>query len=116
MLTTAGPRLHVRGRVRVHRRRRGRPASPEFAALTAVLEAGQPALDAVAAIAGRDGREYGPAQFGPAVPAPARILCLGVNYSEHAIEGGRAVPTWPEAFVRGRDSVLGPYATWSSPR
>jgi 2-keto-4-pentenoate hydratase/2-oxohepta-3-ene-1,7-dioic acid hydratase in catechol pathway len=49
------------------------------------------------------------------VPAPARILCLGVNYSEHAIEGGRAVPTWPEAFVRGRDSVLGPYADLVKP-
>jgi 2-keto-4-pentenoate hydratase/2-oxohepta-3-ene-1,7-dioic acid hydratase in catechol pathway len=37
-------------------------------------------------------------------------LCLGVNYTEHALEGGRAVPTWPETFVRGRESVLGPYA------
>ncbi len=44
------------------------------------------------------------------MPAPERILCLGVNYSEHAIEGGREVPTWPESFVRGRGSVLGPYA------
>ena len=72
-------------------------------------------MDAVRAVAGRDGREYGPADLGPAVPAPARILCLGVNYSEHAIEGGRAVPTWPEAFVRGRDSVLGPYADLVKP-
>jgi acylpyruvate hydrolase len=69
----------------------------------------------VRAVAGRDGREYGPEDLGPAVPAPARILCLGVNYSEHAIEGGRAVPTWPEAFVRGRDSVLGPYADLVKP-
>jgi 2-keto-4-pentenoate hydratase/2-oxohepta-3-ene-1,7-dioic acid hydratase in catechol pathway len=38
-----------------------------------------------------------------------------VNYSEHAIEGGRSVPTWPEAFVRGRDSVLGPYADLVKP-
>jgi acylpyruvate hydrolase len=38
-----------------------------------------------------------------------------VNYSEHAIEGGRAVPTWPEAFVRGGDSVLGPYADLVKP-
>ena len=114
ILTTAGPRLHVRGRsgyIDVAEA----TGIAQFAALTAVLEAGQPALDAVAAIAGRDGREYGPAHFAPAVPAPARILCLGVNYSEHAIEGGRAVPTWPEAFVRGRDSVLGPYADLVKP-
>jgi 2-keto-4-pentenoate hydratase/2-oxohepta-3-ene-1,7-dioic acid hydratase in catechol pathway len=33
-----------------------------------------------------------------------------VNYRAHAIEGGRDVPTWPEAFVRGEGSALGPYA------
>ena len=33
-----------------------------------------------------------------------------MNYREHAIEGGREVPTWPEAFVRGEGSALGPYA------
>ena len=50
-----------------------------------------------------------PADFGPAVPEPPRVLCLGVNYTEHAIEGGRQVPTWPEAFVRGSASVACPY-------
>ncbi len=114
ILTQSGPRLHVRGRsgyVDVA----AETGIPEFTALTAVLEAGSAGLDALRAIAGRDGREYGPADLGPAVPSPARILCLGVNYSEHAIEGGRAVPTWPEAFVRGRDSVLGPYADLVKP-
>jgi 2-keto-4-pentenoate hydratase/2-oxohepta-3-ene-1,7-dioic acid hydratase in catechol pathway len=89
--------------------------NPEFAALATVLRAGPAALDAVRALAGRDGREYGPDDLGPAVPAPERVLCLGVNYSEHAIEGGREVPTWPEAFVRGRDSVLAPYADLVKP-
>jgi 2-keto-4-pentenoate hydratase/2-oxohepta-3-ene-1,7-dioic acid hydratase in catechol pathway len=89
--------------------------NPEFAALATMLRAGPAALDAVRGLAGRDGREYGPDKLGPAVPSPERILCLGVNYSEHAIEGGREVPTWPEAFVRGRDSVLGPYADLVKP-
>jgi 2-keto-4-pentenoate hydratase/2-oxohepta-3-ene-1,7-dioic acid hydratase in catechol pathway len=88
---------------------------PRLASLQSVLEAGQPALDAIAAVAGRDGREAGPADFAPAVPSPPRILCLGLNYSEHALEGGRAVPTWPDAFVRGADSVLGPYADLVKP-
>ena len=47
--------------------------------------------------------------FGPSTPNPPRILCLGVNYADHAIEGGRAVPTWPESFVRGAGSVIGAY-------
>jgi 2-keto-4-pentenoate hydratase/2-oxohepta-3-ene-1,7-dioic acid hydratase in catechol pathway len=89
--------------------------NPEFAALATVLRAGPAALDAVRALSGRDGREYDLDRLGPAVPAPERILCLGVNYSEHAIEGGREIPTWPEAFVRGRDSVLAPYADLVKP-
>jgi len=112
--TPAGPRLHVRGRsgyVDVG----AETGDPGLASLAAVLRAGPAALEAVRALSGRDGREYGAADLGPAVPAPERILCLGVNYREHAIEGGREVPTWPEAFVRGRDSVLAPYADLVKP-
>jgi len=114
IVTPSGPRLHVRGRsgyVDVA----AETGNPEFGALATVLRAGPAALDAVRALSGRDGREFGPDDLGPAVPAPERILCLGVNYGEHAIEGGREVPTWPEAFVRGRDSVLAPYADLVKP-
>ena len=114
IVTPTGPRLHVRGRsgyVDV-----GQETGDEgLASLAAVLRAGPATLDAVRALAGRDGREYGPADLGPAVPAPDRILCLGLNYREHALEGGRQVPTWPDAFVRGRDSVLAPYADLVKP-
>jgi len=114
IVTPNGPRLHVRGRsgyVDVGEE----TGDPGFASLAAVLSAGPRAMDAVRALADLDGREYGPADLGPAVPAPERILCLGLNYQEHAVEGGREVPTWPDAFVRGRDSVLGPYADLVKP-
>ena len=114
IVTPNGPRLHVRGRsgyVDVGEE----TGDPGFASLAAVLSAGPRAMDAVRALADLDGREYGPADLGPAVPAPERILCLGLNYLEHAVEGGREVPTWPDAFVRGRDSVLGPYADLVKP-
>ena len=112
--TPTGLRLHVRGRsgyVDVGEE----TGNPGFASLAAVLRAGPAAMDAVRALATRDGREYGHDDLGPAVPAPERILCLGLNYREHALEGGRQVPTWPDAFVRGRDSVLAPYADLVKP-
>lgn len=112
--TPTGPRLHVRGRSG-YLDVGTETGNPEFASLAELLRAGPAALDVVRALADRDGREYDPADLGPAVPAPERILCLGVNYREHAIEGGREVPTWPEAFVRGADSVLGPYADLVKP-
>jgi 2-keto-4-pentenoate hydratase/2-oxohepta-3-ene-1,7-dioic acid hydratase in catechol pathway len=49
------------------------------------------------------------------VPSPRRILCLGVNYADHAAEGGRPPTTWPEVFVRGRDSVAAPYGELVKP-
>ncbi len=72
-------------------------------------------MDAIRAVQADEGDEFEAGSFGPAVPAPGRILCLGLNYEDHALEGGRAVPTWPDAFVRGADSVLGPYADLVKP-
>jgi 2-keto-4-pentenoate hydratase/2-oxohepta-3-ene-1,7-dioic acid hydratase in catechol pathway len=112
--TPEGLRLHVRGRsgyVDVAEA----TGDPRFASLHHVLETGLPAMDAIRALTDAQGREVADADFGPAVPAPPRILCLGLNYSEHALEGGREVPTWPDAFVRGPDSVLGPYADLVKP-
>ena len=112
--TAAGPRLHVLGRsgyVDV-----GEAAGdPRLASLRSFLEAGRPAMDAASALTDRDGRQYGPGDFGPAVPAPERILCLGVNYGDHAIESRGEVPSWPDVFVRGRGTVLGPYADLVKP-
>jgi acylpyruvate hydrolase len=114
IVTPRGPRLHVRGRsgyVDIA----DATGDPSLAALTHVLTAGQAAMDTIRALESRDGREISPEEFAAAVPDPPRILCLGLNYSEHAIEGGREVPTWPDAFVRGSDSVLGPYADLVKP-
>jgi acylpyruvate hydrolase len=109
-----GPRLHVRARsgyVDVAEA----TGDPRLSSLQYVLETGLAAADAIRPLQERDGREVAEAEFAPAVPFPPRILCLGLNYGEHALEGGRAVPTWPDAFVRGADSVLPPYADLVKP-
>jgi acylpyruvate hydrolase len=106
--TPAGPRLHVRARsgyVDVAEA----TGDPRLSSLQYVLETGLAAMDLIRSLQDSGGREVDEADFAPAVPAPRRILCLGLNYSEHALEGGREVPTWPDAFVRGADSVLAPY-------
>ena len=112
--TPEGPRLHVRGRSGYVDAAQA-TGDARLAGLQYVLAAGPAAAEVLRPLAEQDGLPVEDADFAPAVPAPARILCLGVNYSEHALEGGREVPSWPESFVRGADSVLAPYADLVKP-
>lgn len=114
IVTARGLRLHVRGRSGYVDVADG-TGDPRMSALKYVLDGGEPAMRAVRELESQAGREVEPADFAAAVPAPPRILCLGLNYTDHALEGGRAAPTWPDAFVRGADSVLGPYADLVKP-
>jgi 2-keto-4-pentenoate hydratase/2-oxohepta-3-ene-1,7-dioic acid hydratase in catechol pathway len=77
--------------------------------LEGMINGGSAALAAAASASSGSGPEFTGTDFAPSTPNPPRILCLGVNYADHAIEGGRAVPTWPESFVRGAGSVIGAY-------
>lgn len=39
---------------------------------------------------------------------PGKVICLGLNYAEHAKEGGHAVPDYPSLFLRATTSLIGP--------
>jgi acylpyruvate hydrolase len=43
----------------------------------------------------------------PPVPRPGKIICLGLNYADHAAEGGHQKPTYPSFFMRGATSMIG---------
>jgi len=109
LATPEGLRLHVKGRsgyVDVL----AATGRADLSSIKGLLRAGPAATDTVRVLESQDGREAEPHEFAAAVPDPGRILCLGVNYRDHAIEAGRQVPTWPECFVRGTDSLTGPFA------
>jgi 2-keto-4-pentenoate hydratase/2-oxohepta-3-ene-1,7-dioic acid hydratase in catechol pathway len=114
VITDRGERLHLHtpsGYVDVAAALR----DERFATLGAVLDDIDAGLDAIRGVADVGAVDVDPSDLGPAVPAPKRVLCLGLNYRDHALEGGREVPVWPEAFVRGADSVLAPYADLVKP-
>ncbi len=115
LATPHGPRLHVRARSGYVDAAEA-TGDPRLSSLQYVLEAGLPAMDALRSLQDsrrKPQRRGGGLRSGRA--GPPRILCLGLNYGEHALEGGREIPTWPDAFVRGADSVLGPYADLVKP-
>src|SRR5580658_6701651 len=43
----------------------------------------------------------------PPVPAPPKILCVGLNYDDHLEESGLKKPEYPEIFARFASSLIG---------
>ena len=45
-------------------------------------------------------------KLAPLVPEPGKIICLGLNYYDHAKEGGREKPDYPWFFFRAASSLV----------
>lgn len=60
--------------------------------------------------------EVKPVRFGPPLARPGKIVCIGVNYREHAHETGVEEPPEPIVFLKTPDTVVGPDDTVLIPR
>jgi 2,4-diketo-3-deoxy-L-fuconate hydrolase len=58
------------------------------------------AAGAVEPLAGR--------RLGPPIARPHQVLCIGLNYSDHAAETGQAAPDEPILFTKSPNTVVGP--------
>ena len=47
------------------------------------------------------------AEFLPPIERPGKILCVGLNYRDHVLEGGREIPEFPTIFMKASSSVIG---------
>jgi acylpyruvate hydrolase len=45
-------------------------------------------------------------RFLPPIAHPGKIICLGLNYADHAKEGGHAKPEYPSFFMRCATSLV----------
>jgi 2-keto-4-pentenoate hydratase/2-oxohepta-3-ene-1,7-dioic acid hydratase in catechol pathway len=83
--------------------------SPDFRAL-----AGSPeALDAVRrSLEAGELPVLGPlaeqGRIGSPIPRPGKIVCVGLNYRDHARETGAQLPAEPVLFLKGTDTMIGP--------
>ncbi|MFB7893572.1 fumarylacetoacetate hydrolase family protein [Microbacterium sp. NPDC056044] len=50
----------------------------------------------------------GERRFGAPIARPHQILCIGLNYSDHAAETGQAVPSEPILFTKSPNTLIGP--------
>jgi 2-keto-4-pentenoate hydratase/2-oxohepta-3-ene-1,7-dioic acid hydratase in catechol pathway len=53
-------------------------------------------------------RAFDGERIGAPIARPHQILCIGLNYSDHAAETGQAVPTEPILFTKPPNTLVGP--------
>jgi 2-keto-4-pentenoate hydratase/2-oxohepta-3-ene-1,7-dioic acid hydratase in catechol pathway len=47
-------------------------------------------------------------RIGPPVARPGKVVCIGLNYSDHAAETGAPLPAEPVVFFKAPNTVVGP--------
>jgi 2,4-diketo-3-deoxy-L-fuconate hydrolase len=55
-------------------------------------------------------------RWGAPIARPGKIICIGLNYSDHARESGMAIPTEPIVFMKAANTVIGPFDELLIPR
>lgn len=50
----------------------------------------------------------GDVRLGPCVGSVGKLVCVGLNYADHAAEGGWDVPTEPVLFMKATTAISGP--------
>ncbi|PYC65835.1 2-hydroxyhepta-2,4-diene-1,7-dioate isomerase [Streptomyces tateyamensis] len=55
-------------------------------------------------------------RVGPPVARPGKVVCIGLNYRDHAEETGAAIPSRPVVFMKDPATVVGPYDQVLIPR
>jgi 2-keto-4-pentenoate hydratase/2-oxohepta-3-ene-1,7-dioic acid hydratase in catechol pathway len=109
ILTPTGPRAAVLqgdAYVDLHATDASLPGS-----LRLVLEAGPAALQAAKEAAARPSAVKVPAagaKLQPPIPDPNKIVCLGLNYRDHAAETGAKIPSEPILFSKFSTALIGP--------
>jgi 2,4-diketo-3-deoxy-L-fuconate hydrolase len=47
-------------------------------------------------------------RLGPAVARPGKLICIGLNFSDHAAEAGMDIPKEPIVFFKATSAIVGP--------
>ena len=55
-------------------------------------------------------------RLGPAIARPSKIVCIGLNFRDHAAESGLPLPTEPVIFFKSTTALSGPFDDVVIPR
>jgi 2,4-didehydro-3-deoxy-L-rhamnonate hydrolase len=56
------------------------------------------------------------ARLGPPIPRPSKIVCIGLNFRDHAAETGAEIPKEPVIFFKSTTALVGPNDPLVMPR
>lgn len=73
-------------------------------------------LSRIAAIDPKTLPEVSPGRIGPCVAGTRKFICVGLNYSDHAKETGKAPPEEPILFMKATSAIIGPNDDVEIPR
>jgi len=57
-----------------------------------------------------------PIRYGPPIARPSKIVCVGLNYRDHAKETGAEIPKEPIIFLKATSATAGPFDDLVIPR
>lgn len=84
-----------------------------FSTLISVLEGGPEALKRIETLLAKPPADsvvpLGSVKLMAPIPKPTKIICVGLNYRDHAIESKMEIPTRPTIFSKYNNTVIGPY-------
>jgi 2,4-didehydro-3-deoxy-L-rhamnonate hydrolase len=55
-------------------------------------------------------------RIGSPIGRPSKIVCIGLNYADHAKETGATIPTEPVVFMKATTALVGPFDNVVIPR
>jgi 2-keto-4-pentenoate hydratase/2-oxohepta-3-ene-1,7-dioic acid hydratase in catechol pathway len=79
-----------------------------FSSVIEIVEGGAPALARASAAKGEVFPLSDVKLLAP-IPKPPKIICIGLNYRDHAIESKMEIPSTPTVFSKYPSAVIGPY-------
>lgn len=65
---------------------------------------------------GLEQKSYAEGRLLAPIPLPGKVICIGLNYRDHAAESGLAIPEEPVCFGKFSQAVIGPDAAIVLPK
>jgi 2-keto-4-pentenoate hydratase/2-oxohepta-3-ene-1,7-dioic acid hydratase in catechol pathway len=73
-----------------------------------LIAAGDAGLEAARSAKASAGLDLSSVKLLAPIPRPGKLICVGLNYRDHAIESGMEIPKVPTIFNKFASSVIGP--------